>query len=182
MMAIETIATLALIRAVLYRIRQLWSPLPHKLTADESTGRRLLRYGTAAWYVGVYLLWPQSACGDCGGGSSAAVGVGRAALLRVHRRPHALLVQPPDAGSADAVRGPGGRCGRRVGQLARDAAIATAYREPTHAERILLAVGHRLRIGRFAIDRHRVPRQDLPELLLYSLDHPTTAGRFASGW
>jgi hypothetical protein len=46
----------AFIRACLYRITQLWSPLPNKLTADESTGRRLLRYGTAAWYVGVYLL------------------------------------------------------------------------------------------------------------------------------
>ena len=43
-------------QACLYRITQLWSPLPHKLTADESTGRRWLRYGTAAWYVGVYLL------------------------------------------------------------------------------------------------------------------------------
>jgi hypothetical protein len=42
--------------ACLYRIRQLWSPMPHKLTADESTGRMLLRYGTAVWYVGVYLL------------------------------------------------------------------------------------------------------------------------------
>ena len=44
------------IRACLYRIRQLWSPLPHKLTADESTGRRMLRYATAAWYCGVYVL------------------------------------------------------------------------------------------------------------------------------
>ncbi len=44
------------ISASLYRITQLWSPLPNRLTADESTGRRLLRYGTAAWYVGVYLL------------------------------------------------------------------------------------------------------------------------------
>jgi len=44
------------VRACLYRLRQLWSPLPHKLTADESTGRRLLRYATAAWYCGVYVL------------------------------------------------------------------------------------------------------------------------------
>jgi 4-amino-4-deoxy-L-arabinose transferase-like glycosyltransferase len=44
------------VRACLYRIRQLWSPLPHKLTAEESTGRMVLRYGTAAWYCGVYLL------------------------------------------------------------------------------------------------------------------------------
>ena len=43
-------------RACVYRIGQLWSPLPHKLTADESTGRRLLRYATCAWYCGVYLL------------------------------------------------------------------------------------------------------------------------------
>jgi len=42
--------------ACLYRVRQLWSPLPHKLTADESTGRRLMRYATAAWYCGVYAL------------------------------------------------------------------------------------------------------------------------------
>jgi 4-amino-4-deoxy-L-arabinose transferase-like glycosyltransferase len=42
--------------ACVYRIRQLWSLLPNKLTADESTGRRLLRYATAAWYLGVYSL------------------------------------------------------------------------------------------------------------------------------
>jgi len=39
-----------------YRIVQLWSPLPHKLTADESMGRRMLRYATCAWYCGVYVL------------------------------------------------------------------------------------------------------------------------------
>ncbi len=44
------------ISAILYRIRQLWSPLPNKLTANESTGRMLLRYATAAWYLGVYAL------------------------------------------------------------------------------------------------------------------------------
>jgi hypothetical protein len=43
-------------RACLYRIRQLWSPLPNKLTADESAKRTALRYLTAAWYCGVYLL------------------------------------------------------------------------------------------------------------------------------
>jgi len=44
------------IRACVYRVTQLWSPLPHKLAADESTGRRLLRYATCAWYCGVYAL------------------------------------------------------------------------------------------------------------------------------
>jgi len=39
-----------------YRIRQLWSPLPHKLTAEESTARMMLRYATCAWYCGVYAL------------------------------------------------------------------------------------------------------------------------------
>jgi hypothetical protein len=43
-------------RAGVYRIRQLWSPLPNRLTADESTGRRLLRYATCAWYCGVFAL------------------------------------------------------------------------------------------------------------------------------
>jgi hypothetical protein len=38
----------------LYRISQLWSPLPHKLTADESWKRALLRYAICAWYLGVY--------------------------------------------------------------------------------------------------------------------------------
>ena len=42
--------------ACFYRIGQLWSPLPHKLTADESSSRRLLRYATCAWYCGVYSL------------------------------------------------------------------------------------------------------------------------------
>jgi hypothetical protein len=53
--AIQTNGDLFLI-ASFYRIGQLWSPLPNKLTADESTGRRLLRYGTAMWYCGVYVL------------------------------------------------------------------------------------------------------------------------------
>jgi hypothetical protein len=44
------------VRACLYRLGQLWSPLPHKLTTNESTGRRLLRSATCAWYCGVYLL------------------------------------------------------------------------------------------------------------------------------
>jgi hypothetical protein len=39
-----------------YRIAQLWSPLPHKLTVDESAGRWLLRYVTCVWYCGVYVL------------------------------------------------------------------------------------------------------------------------------
>jgi hypothetical protein len=43
-------------RASLYRISQLWSPLPNRLTADESTGRRVLRYATCTWYCGVYVL------------------------------------------------------------------------------------------------------------------------------
>jgi hypothetical protein len=44
------------IRACIYRLGQLWSPLPHKLTANESMGRRLLRYATCGWYCGVYAL------------------------------------------------------------------------------------------------------------------------------
>ena len=42
--------------ACLYRVGQLWSPLPHRLTAEESMGRRLLRYATCVWYCGVYAL------------------------------------------------------------------------------------------------------------------------------
>jgi len=38
----------------LYRVGQLWSPLPNKLTADESWKRALLRYATCAWYLGLY--------------------------------------------------------------------------------------------------------------------------------
>jgi len=44
-----------------YRIVQLWSPLPHRLTADEPASRRWLRYATAAWYCGVYGLVAISA-------------------------------------------------------------------------------------------------------------------------
>ena len=42
--------------AAWYRMRQLWSPLPYKLSADESRGRMLLRYLTAAWYLAMYAL------------------------------------------------------------------------------------------------------------------------------
>ncbi len=38
----------------LYRVCQLWSPLPNKLTADETGKRALLRYATCAWYLAVY--------------------------------------------------------------------------------------------------------------------------------
>ncbi len=38
----------------LYRACQLWSPLPSKLTADETGKRALLRYATCAWYLAVY--------------------------------------------------------------------------------------------------------------------------------
>jgi hypothetical protein len=44
------------VRACFYRLGQLWSPLPHQLTADESLVRRWLRYATCGWYCGVYLL------------------------------------------------------------------------------------------------------------------------------
>jgi hypothetical protein len=44
------------LHACAYRLWQLWSPLPHKLTVDESLGRRLLRYTTCAWYCAVYAL------------------------------------------------------------------------------------------------------------------------------
>lgn len=56
--AIQTITTqpYGFIYASFYRLSQLWSPLPHKLTADESTNRRLLRYVTCLWYCGVYML------------------------------------------------------------------------------------------------------------------------------
>jgi len=47
---------LRFLQACVYRVCQLWLPLPHKLTADESTGRRLLRYATCAWYCSVYAL------------------------------------------------------------------------------------------------------------------------------
>lgn len=42
--------------AALYRVRQLWTPLPYKLTADESVSRSLLRYLTAVWYCVLYAL------------------------------------------------------------------------------------------------------------------------------
>jgi hypothetical protein len=56
--AFETIhrRPLSFTRACLYRLRQLWSPLPHKLTKDESAGRQWLRYATCAWYCGIYAL------------------------------------------------------------------------------------------------------------------------------
>jgi len=44
------------VHACVYRLVQLWSPLPHQLTPDESPARRLLRYATCLWYCGVYLL------------------------------------------------------------------------------------------------------------------------------
>lgn len=42
------------VRASLYRIGQLWSPLPHATGEAESTAARGARYAVAAWYVGVF--------------------------------------------------------------------------------------------------------------------------------
>ena len=47
---------LLFVYSCLYRLRQLWSPLPHRLTADEALARTAMRYAVAAWYVAVYLL------------------------------------------------------------------------------------------------------------------------------
>lgn len=47
---------LLFISACGYRVIQLWSPLPHRLAADESMMRRCLRYATCGWYCGVYAL------------------------------------------------------------------------------------------------------------------------------
>ena len=43
-------------RACLYRVLQLWSPLPHRLTVEESATRQVGRWAVAGWYCGVYLL------------------------------------------------------------------------------------------------------------------------------
>lgn len=43
-------------RACLYRLVQLWSPLPHRLTSEESMARSAGRWAVAGWYCGVYLL------------------------------------------------------------------------------------------------------------------------------
>lgn len=44
------------LRACLYRVGQLWSPLPHRLAEEESTGRRFARWAVCGWYCGLYLL------------------------------------------------------------------------------------------------------------------------------
>jgi 4-amino-4-deoxy-L-arabinose transferase-like glycosyltransferase len=40
----------------LVRLGRFWNPLAHQLVQDESTGSRLLRYATGAWYVGILAL------------------------------------------------------------------------------------------------------------------------------
>ena len=42
--------------ACLVRLGRLWSPLPHRLTADESAARRWSRWAVAAWYAAEFLL------------------------------------------------------------------------------------------------------------------------------
>ena len=44
------------LRACVYRVWQLWSPMPHKLTANETTSRSWLRYATCIWYCGLFAL------------------------------------------------------------------------------------------------------------------------------
>lgn len=42
--------------ACLTRIGRFWSPLPHQITADESSWRQASRYAVAAWYLVEFLL------------------------------------------------------------------------------------------------------------------------------
>jgi hypothetical protein len=42
--------------ACLVRIGRFWSPLPHRLSADETLLRRLSRYAVAAWYLAEFAL------------------------------------------------------------------------------------------------------------------------------
>lgn len=42
------------VRASLDRAAQIWSPLPHRTSENESRARTLLRYATCVWYVLVY--------------------------------------------------------------------------------------------------------------------------------
>ncbi len=42
--------------ACLVRVGRFWSPLPHRLTDDESPLHRLSRYAVAFWYVAEFLL------------------------------------------------------------------------------------------------------------------------------
>ncbi|MCA9210127.1 MAG: glycosyltransferase family 39 protein [Planctomycetales bacterium] len=66
--------------SALHRVAMFWSPLPHRLTADESAARRWARLAVAAWYLAV--------------SAAAAVGVGyltRQAL----RGGIAKLLDPP---------------------------------------------------------------------------------------
>ncbi len=42
--------------ACLVRLGRFWSPLPHQVSADETTMRRLSRYAVAVWYVVEFLL------------------------------------------------------------------------------------------------------------------------------
>jgi len=42
--------------ACLVRLGRFWSPLPHQVSADETTMRRFFRYAVAAWYALEFLL------------------------------------------------------------------------------------------------------------------------------
>jgi len=42
------------VRAAIYRVGQLWSPLAHRQSQQESFGMLVLRWGAAAWYVMVF--------------------------------------------------------------------------------------------------------------------------------
>lgn len=45
-----------LVGACLYRVGQLWSPLPHRLTREEPVARQVGRWAVASWYCTVYLF------------------------------------------------------------------------------------------------------------------------------
>ncbi len=61
--------------ACFVRLGRFWSPLPHQVSADETTMRRFSRYAVAAWYVLEFLL----------------TGIGAWCIFQCRRTPHGFL-------------------------------------------------------------------------------------------
>ena len=89
--------------ACLVRLGRFWSPLPHRVTADETPLHRLSRYAVALWYVVEFLLaaaWavpnlPSPACGrGAGGEGSAGEGTTQRASAAYSVHPSSFILHP----------------------------------------------------------------------------------------
>jgi 4-amino-4-deoxy-L-arabinose transferase-like glycosyltransferase len=77
------------------RLGRFWSPLPHRLSDDETPGRRLARWAVALWYGVVFLLAALGGGRWAVGSRQSAVGGGQSAVGSAKPQAASFSPTPP---------------------------------------------------------------------------------------